>query len=188
MLELRRDTRAGIGGARPSLLRAGVRLSLLVATFSVVVVCGTLPVAGEGEPIEGSAGLGLTIEDVVEPKVIGRLPPPWEPGSDGRLIGDVIRVSVSTNVPDWGLAVRVGLPGGRKLELRPEAVTCRLRDEGGAVLGDTLVEHTGVFLEGNGRRGTFEFFLEFVEDSEGKIATKHPDLLVEIEGLSGRER
>jgi hypothetical protein len=188
MIELRRDTRTGVGGARGPLLPAGIRLCLLVATLTAVVVCGAVPAAGDGEPVEGSAGIGLTIEEVVQPKVIGRLPPPWEPGSDGRLIGDVIHVSVSTNVPDWGLAVRLGLPGGRKLELRPEAVTCRLRDEGGTVIRDGVLEHDEVFVEGNGRRGTFEFFLEFVEDSEGKIATKHLDLLVEVEGLTRRER
>jgi hypothetical protein len=161
---------------------------LLVAILSAVVVCGTLPVAGEGEPIEGSTGVGLAIEELVQPKVIARLPPPWEPGGDGRLIGDVVHVSVSTNVPDWGLAVRIGLPGGHKLELRPEAVTCRLRDESGTVIRERVLEQAEVHIQGNGRRGSFEFFLELVEDSEGKIAAKHPDLLVEIEGLARRGR
>ena len=64
----------------------------------------------------------------------------------------------------------------------PAATFCRLRDGAGVVVDETPVGNGLASLDGNGRCGTHEVFLELVDGSTGAIVTRPHGLVLDILG------
>ena len=178
----------GITRGGPRLIpgrRTTGRLVLLAILFTVVAIGGDpMPAAGD----EDVTTFGLTIPPTVKTKLVS----PFEPRYvvDGGLestehsvpAADVAEVSVATNTPDWGLAVRFSLPETVKPVPLNVAARCRLVDEAGIVVSEQFIENGEVLLEGNGRRGHHTLFLEVIGlyDAFGIETLTEP--MVDVEG------
>ena len=180
MFQHRRDirTRTGRGGLLDP--RPSVRLRLFAIVLTVALVCVAVSVKGDEEA--GGASVGLRIHRHFRIRHRICLDPPYQiPGGD-RLLADPIAVSVASNVPRWGLEVTISVPGGRTAAMLPAATFCRLRDGAGVVVDETPVGNGLASLDGNGRCGTHEVFLELVDGSTGAIVTRPHGLVLDILG------
>jgi hypothetical protein len=180
MLELRRKMRGRTERVGARRLRRGIRFCLFAGILVAVLLGGAMIVEGDPEPPnEGQAGMSLFIPRKIRVIVVESPvePPLRRGGNDGEVLGDVVQLTVSSNATDWGLNVRLGLPGGGKPSLVSGAVVCRLRDEGGAIVHESPVVADETFLQGNGQRGTHTLYLE-VADVSARAAgsrTVQPD-------------
>jgi hypothetical protein len=167
--------------------RAPIRLCLLALALALALVGAAESVKDESSNTT-SIGLCIRRQTRVRDKIC--LEPPYETADADRLLADPIGVSVSSNVPHWGLVVRISLSGsdgaGAEAPTEPGAVVCRLRGGDGAVVGEAFLENGAAFLDGNGRCGSHEMFMEIVDVSPEAIIARPQGLLIDIRGWEGR--
>jgi hypothetical protein len=182
-----RQLRAGIrklsghgGQLRP---QAPIRICLLVIAFAVALVGAAETVSEEDV---NAASIGLCIPRQVKLRERICLEPPYETTDADRLLADPVRVSVATNVPHWGLAVKISASDGRPLgAVETGTVLCRLRDEDGAVIVETALDNGVALLHGNGRCGSHEVFLEILDVSTAATAARPRGFSIDIRGSEG---
>jgi len=156
------------------------------AVLLAVVMIGGDPMPAAGD--ENAAGFSLLIPWTVKVKLVSPFDPRYVVGGDLESAehsvpaAAVAEVSIATNTPDWGLAMRFTLPEGGKPRHRNAAARCRLVDQEGLVVSEQFIENGEVFLEGNGRRGYHTLFIEVdgLLDAFGIETLTEP--MVEVEG------
>lgn len=183
MFQYRRGirTRPGRGGLLSP--RTSARLRLLAIVLAVALVCVAVSVKGDDEAGDVSVGLRIRRHFRLRHRIC--LDPPYGTSGADRLLADPICVSVASNVPKWGLEVTISVPGGPAAAMLSEATFCRLRDENGVVIDETPVDNGSASLDGNGRCGAHEVFLELVDGSTGAVVARPHDLVIDIMGSEG---
>lgn len=186
MLQLAGPIRKLVRCPRSLGLRAPARLWLLGVAFAAALVGAARSEEDESASV-ASIGLCIRSQTRVRGKIC--LEPPYEVTDTYLLLTDRVGVSVATNVPDWGLAVKLSAPDGGAADPAGRTVLCFLRDATGAVISQAEIGAGGAYLGGNGRCGSHEVYLEVVDAAPDTSTARPQGWVVDVRGVgAGAER